>query len=251
MTPPASGATSGAAPGATSGAASGDLRVDAFSAHAGVYDRARRALIPCFDRFYAVPAEALTHLGVAPRRALDLGAGTGLLSAMIAQSHAVEDLTLLDRSVPMMAQGAQALAHGRALHLREADMADPAGFAGLAPGFDAIWSALAIHHLDAAGKQALFARVFDLLRPGGVFLNADQALGDTAALEAVYRADWLARVRAAGVPEEDLALALQRMQEDRMDPLADQLAWLRQAGFAASVWFQDYSFNVVAAVRPD
>ncbi len=70
-------------------------------------------------------------------------------------------------------------------------------------------------------------------------------------MEGVYRADWLRRVRAAGVPEADLTKALERMKEDRMDPLADQLSWLREAGFdPAACWFQDYSFNVISAVRP-
>lgn len=227
------------------------LRKDVFTAHADIYDRTRRALIPCFDRFYDTPGQVLTDLGVAPRRALDLGAGTGLLSAMIARDHAVEELTLFDRSEAMMRQGEGALGAGRALHLVPGDMGDDAALAALPGGYDAIWSALAIHHLDGPGKRALFARIFALLRPGGVFINADQALGDTPAIEAIWRADWLARVRAAGVPEADLAMALERMQEDRMDPLADQLGWLRDAGFDPAVcWFQDYSFNVVSAVRP-
>lgn len=46
-------------------------------------------------------------------------------------------------------------------------------------------------------------------------------------------------------------MALERMKEDRMDPLAAQLAWLRAVGFThANVWFQDFSFNVYAALRP-
>lgn len=38
----------------------------------------------------------------------------------------------------------------------------------------AVWSALAIHHLTAPEKQALFAEILRMLRPGGVFMNADQ-----------------------------------------------------------------------------
>lgn len=225
---------------------------DVFSPDAGIYDRARRRLIPCFDRFYDVPGEALDALGVAPTRALDLGAGTGLMSAMMARGRRIEALTLFDRSAAMMETGAAALGDGRRLTLVEGDMGDRGAFDALPEGgFDAVWSALAIHHLDGAGKRALFARVLRLLRPGGVFLNADQALGATPRIEKIYREDWLARVRAAGAAEEDLTRALARMAEDRMDPLPDQLDWLAAAGFAeATCWFQDFSFNVVSAVRP-
>jgi tRNA (cmo5U34)-methyltransferase len=41
-------------------------------------------------------------------------------------------------------------------------------------------SALAIHHLDDDAKQDLNARVREVLRPGGVFVNAEQVRGPTA-----------------------------------------------------------------------
>ena len=39
--------------------------------------------------------------------------------------------------------------------------------------FDLVVSALALHHLDGAGKADLFARVAALLRPGGRFVLGD------------------------------------------------------------------------------
>lgn len=43
--------------------------------------------------------------------------------------------------------------------------------------WDAIVSALAIHHLDDAAKRELFARVHAALAPGGMFVNAEQVAG--------------------------------------------------------------------------
>ena len=51
-----------------------------FEATAGTYEGARRRLIPCFDRFYGAAVELLPS---ETSRVLELGAGTGLFSAML------------------------------------------------------------------------------------------------------------------------------------------------------------------------
>jgi tRNA (cmo5U34)-methyltransferase len=85
------------------------------------------------------------------------------------------------------------------------------------------------------------------LKPQGVFVNADQVLGSSDAIERQYRDNWRTRVLAAGITENALAAALERMAEDKMSTLSDQLAWLEQAGFKqVNCWFKDYSFVVYA-----
>jgi tRNA (cmo5U34)-methyltransferase len=44
--------------------------------------------------------------------------------------------------------------------------------------------------------------------------------------------------------------AFERTKLDRMDPLAPQLAWLREAGFSdVACWFQHYSFVVYSGSK--
>ena len=221
----------------------------AFGADAGDYDRARRQLIPCFDGFYGAALAALPFgPGEAPA-ILDLGAGTGLLSAMIRAALPAARLTVTDGSEAMLARARERFADERlagaeACEIRRLDFAgDPLG-----GPWDAVVSALAIHHLEDAAKQALYGRILEALAPGGVFVNAEQVLGGSEAEERDFALDWLLRVKAAGVSSRDLAAAQARMAHDRCAPLARQLDWLRRLGFAeASCAFQDKRFAVILA----
>ena len=75
----------------------------AFDAVAGEYDAARRRLVPCFGAFYDTVLQLVGEWEPPPRaRVLDLGAGTGLLAAMIRAAHPDCVLTLVDLSPAML-----------------------------------------------------------------------------------------------------------------------------------------------------
>jgi tRNA (cmo5U34)-methyltransferase len=123
--------------------------------------------------------------------------------------------------------------------------------APLGEGYDAIVSALSIHHMEDSVKKSLFAKILTSLRPGGVFVNAEQVAGPTPALDAVYKSLWLQQVREAGATPQQIADSLYRQQDDRCASVEDQLDWLREAGFIdADCWFKDNRFAVLAASRP-
>lgn len=217
-----------------------------FAAHAASYDAARRALIPPFDRFYGAAVQALELAGPPIDRVLDLGAGTGLLSGMVAAAHPEAELVLVDGAPAMLDLARRRLrAHPRVTYLT-ADLRLP-----LPDGpFDAVVSALAIHHLPDADKRALLHRVHAALRPGGVLSWAEQVAGPTPDLERRYVERWIARCRAAGVDEAALQESLARQALDLHVPEGPQLAWLAEAGFApVDLVFKDERFAVLTAVR--
>jgi tRNA (cmo5U34)-methyltransferase len=211
-----------------------------FDRHAADYDAQRRRLIPPFDAFYGTAVDALGLLAGPPKRILDLGAGTGLLSRLVAQAQPQAALTLLDGSPKMLDQARTAL--GDRADYVVADLSD-----SLPEGrWCAIVSALAIHHLEHDEQAALVRRVHDALAPGGIFINAEQVEGPTPALAQAY-ADWHhARVLAAGGTEEEWAAAVERMKADRRVPVETFLGWLRDAGFAdVDCLFKDHRFAVM------
>lgn len=223
----------------------------AFDSAATDYDRTRRQLVPCFDQFYQTLVERLPFASADAPRVLDLGAGTGLLAARILTAHPTAEITLVDLAGAMLAQARERLsqiAGGERARFSISDLVH-AEFPG---PFDAVVSALAIHHLEAARKQRLFARIHRALRPGGIFLNADQVRGSTPRLEGINAAAWLAQVHERGISPVDLAAAQERMQLDRTDTLEDQLSWLRDAGFRdVGCFFQHYMFAVFGGFKPE
>jgi tRNA (cmo5U34)-methyltransferase len=209
------------------------------------YDRARRQLVPGLDRFYGAVLESVPFGENEEIQVLDLGAGTGLLSAMVAEWFPRSSVTLVDLSVEMLRVARRRFAGkpGR-FEFRTMDYARKP-LPGVAGGYDLVVSALSIHHLTHGDKKELFEKIYNSLSVGGHFVNADQVSGETPEEERRYGKWWLRRVREAGVSEEDLAAALARMSADRNATLGAQLGWLGDAGFEGiGCSYKDHRFAV-------
>jgi tRNA threonylcarbamoyl adenosine modification protein (Sua5/YciO/YrdC/YwlC family) len=186
---------------------------------ASTYADEIRSEVPAYDVFQDSLAAAT---GAGARRILDLGTGTGETARRVLARHPEARLVGVDENEGMLAVAGSQLPAER-VELRVGRIEEP-----LPDGaFDLVTSALCVHHLDGAGKADLFRRVRDALVPGGLFV-----LGDVVV--PVDPAD----ARTPLTPGYD-----------RPSPLADQLAWLTEAGFAPTVAWQEADLAVVAALR--
>jgi len=200
----------------------------AFDAAASEYDAFRRQVIPCFDGFYGMALDLLPFAPDEAPRLLDVGAGTGLLAGLVARRWPAARLTLLDFSEEMLARARQRFAGAAVpVEIRVGDSST----ADLEGPWDAVVSALSIHHLSDPAKRALYGRVLAALRPGGIFVNADNVEAEDPAVQGRDRGAWIAAMRAAGLPEADLQAGLLRTEVDVLAPLGRQLGWLRELGF--------------------
>jgi tRNA (cmo5U34)-methyltransferase len=122
------------------------------------------------------------------------------------------------------------------------DLADPAWSAELPGPFHAAVSAIALHHLTDQRKRALCAEVYELLLPGGVFLNNDVVTGApdmrehfTPLSDRVIQQHLREQTGVEHSLEEirGARTAMQRPkgQSSHIAALESQLDWWREAGF--------------------
>jgi tRNA (cmo5U34)-methyltransferase len=175
------------------------------------------AEIPGYHELQERAAQATE--GIEAATILELGIGTGETTRRVLERHPGARLTAIDSS-PEMLERARTVYPDADLRLGRLEDPLPEG------PFDLVFSALAVHHLDGAGKRDLFRRVADAVDPGGRFVLADVVVPEREE-DAQIEIDW----------EYDLP--------DRLD---DQLEWLRNAGFEAEpVW----TFKDLAVVRAE
>jgi tRNA (cmo5U34)-methyltransferase len=174
--------------------------------------------VPGYPEFEEEVAAATDGLEI--ETVLELGTGTGETARRVLARHPGARWTGIDASEPMLAHARETLA---AADLRLARLEDP-----IPDGpFDLVVSALAVHHLDGAGKRDLFRRVAAALGPGGCFV-----LGDVV------------------VPErpEDAVIEIDGVY-DLPDTAADQLAWLEEAGLEPELVWARRDLAVLRAWR--
>ncbi|MBN8866241.1 MAG: class I SAM-dependent methyltransferase [Solirubrobacterales bacterium] len=218
-----------------------------FDQQAATYSGPREKLIPQLSRFYGMVPEAvgLASPTDGPPRILDLGAGTGLLAAAVAEAYPEATFTLFDFSPRMLEQARAALGERAEVVVGDMYESIPEG------PWDAVISALAIHHMTDEGKRHVYESAFAQLRPGGVFVNAEHVLGETPALQDHY-AEWHRRQAfEKGLTEAEWVDTVERMSHDHLTPLSTQLGWLREIGFTdVDCLLKDHGFAVLFGRRP-
>lgn len=196
---------------------------------ADAYDVEIRRFIPFYDDMLATGVELLATLAPAAAHVLDLGGGTGALSAAVLGGLPQARVTVLDVDVAMLDEARRRLApFGDRVELREASFLDPL------PAADAVTASLALHHVHEIGaKTGLYRAIHAALRPGGVFLNIDAAITEDPRLRALTFDRWAARMAEHGITDAEARGHFAAWAgEDRYFPLDEELAALRRAGFA-------------------
>jgi putative AdoMet-dependent methyltransferase len=165
-------------------------------------------------------------------RVLELGSGTGNLSALIANCG---ELVCVDVSEKMEALAKLKVRHLANRRFIKADILEV--FTQKLGTFDAVISTYAVHHLTEQEKQQLFSLLFDRLAPGG-----SAVFGDLMVLNNSEKDEKIRRYLAKG----DLATA--RAISDEFFWLLDAARnYLERLGFeVGTARLSDLSYGVIA-----
>jgi tRNA (cmo5U34)-methyltransferase len=196
---------------------------------ADAYDVEIRRFIPGYDDMLATGVELLATLAPPAAHVLDLGGGTGALSAAVLGGLPEARVTVLDVDRAMLDEAQRRLApFGDRVEFREGSFLDPL------PAADAAVASLALHHVhDLGAKTGLYRAIHAALAPGGVFLNLDAAITDGPRLRELVFKRWAARMAERGITEAEARGHFAAWaEEDRYFPLEEELAALKRAGFA-------------------
>ena len=149
---------------------------------------------------------------------LELGTGTGETALRVLARHPATRWTGIDASEAMLNRARERLP-GADLRLARLEGPLPEG------PFDLVISALAVHHLDAEGKRGLFERVAEVT---DAFVLGDVVVPERP-VDAVIEIDGVYDVPSSA---------------------AEQLSWLRDAGFDADATFVRPDLAVFRALKP-
>ena len=157
-----------------------------FNLVAEDYDKNRKIFIPCFDDFYVNSTKIIAENISVPKKMMDLGAGTGLLSYFWIKNFPDAKYFLVDVAEEMLKIAHKRFSANKNIFYYVTDYKN--NFPE--ENFDAIISALSIHHLTDSEKQNLFQKIYEKLPENGIFVNYDQFLAENLKINDWYNFFW-------------------------------------------------------------
>lgn len=211
------------------------------------YGRFIRTVIPHYETMRAVQLELLARCLPPDGHVIDLGGGTGALARAVAERFSGVHVEIWDTDPAMLN-----VARERCAGFSDRVCFVERSFVEPLPACDAVVACIALHHVkDLAAKEKIYTNIFQALRPGGIFANADCVLSETPAVRAASYEGWAKFMEEQGLsPAEAQRRFAEWAKEDYYPPLATEFRLLDAAGFAEPDCFWRVApFTVFGGVR--
>jgi cyclopropane fatty-acyl-phospholipid synthase-like methyltransferase len=199
------------------------------------------------------------------RTVLDLGCGDGVLGRMLLSEYPQARCAFLDFSQPMLDLARKAIAKDGQEHRSQlllADLGDAAWTSAvnaLRP-FDLVLSGFCIHHQPDRQKRRIYRQVFELLKPGGLFLNLEHvaatsqwahSLSEELMIDSLYAHQQRLGKRMSREAVADEWVHRADKQANVLTDVDAQCAWLREVGFAdVDCFFKALELALFGGLKP-
>lgn len=217
-----------------------------FNLIAQEYDVNRKKFIPCFDDYYKNTTKLIVSNIIKPKRILDLGTGTGLLSYFWYQQCPLSEYVLVDIADEMLNVARKRFDGIDSISYEVMDYSNelPKG------NFDVIISALSIHHLTNEEKLKLFRRIYDKLPRGGIFVNYDQFCAGQTEMNDWFDSYWENQLANSGLTKKDIELWKERRKFDKECSVEEEVEMLSRCNFKTVKCIYSYhKFSVIVAIK--
>lgn len=247
------------------------MEKDRFEVMAEAYDVAAPYAVPMYGWLQDAALSLLNCERQAEGYFVDLGCGSGRLLEKLLELYPNAQGCCVDASAAFLKVASQRLARfGARVQFVRRRFEEP-WENDLKQAPTAIFSANAIHHLEATAKRELYARCAAALAPGGLLVNIDETRDPD---DSVYLTDlryWVAHVEQVAVPPAAQAAfaefkvhfdswkrrnldgfgAAKQAGDDLHEQAGAQVEWFKAAGLIeTAVYFKYRLWSVMAGRKP-
>jgi len=185
---------------------------------------------------------------------LDLGIGSGLVELALFTRIPEARIVGVEQSEAMIALAERRLAPFESYYqIVRHDLADIANLTLPERTYSVAFSVQTLHHIPHDAQRAVYGFVARLLPPGGVFLHMERVALDAETFAEIIPPAWealesRAEVKSGGTAEDFLARL--RHKSEYAATLEQHLAWMREAGLAATCLHLQLNRVLMAGVKP-
>jgi tRNA (cmo5U34)-methyltransferase len=209
------------------------------------YDVLIRKLIPKYDELHKHVVDVIDYPANKSINILDLGIGTGQTALALLGKYPKAHIDGVDISRKMIALGQERLKdYLDKVRFSEQDINDFTA----QDKYNACVAVLCVHHLNQEQKQTLFRKVFEWLKPNGIFVIGDIITFDTEQETKEKENEWKNFLTNNLGTAEGNYWFENYQEEDLPSTISEQLLWLKTAGFmeVKSTW-KNMNYGVLYA----
>jgi ubiquinone/menaquinone biosynthesis C-methylase UbiE len=208
------------------------------------YDSRIRTFIPGYDDMLDAASAALGVLDHLAPHLVDLGTGTGALASACLRVRPGARVTAIDADPEILELARQRLAGLATVTSFVTGRFDDLEL----PVCDAMVASLSLHHVRTAdAKLTLYRRCRAALSDRGVLISADCCPATDSRVASLQHAVWRNHLRLSYTDAEAESFFAAWAEEDVYFPLDEELAMLRNAGFAGEVVWRAGPMAVILA----